>query len=462
MAIALPGLASGLNSAELIKSLMQIEAIPQSLLLRKAAATKNVVSAFQALNTRVAALAETATAAGKADALRQFKATSTSDAVKATTSTGAVAGTIDLTVTSLAQSQSGVSAAMTGWTGSLALTIVGGDGTTTEVTAASASIDDVVTAINRADAGVGAIKVAAGVDGDGTQQYRLQFTGAETGADAAFSIYQGTAAEVAGDTATDLLAAPGSAVIRSAKDAELRLWAGTDAEQTISSATNTFSDLLPGVSVTVAKTTTDPVSVSVARDSAAATTTVKGLVTALREAFAAIDTRATVTDSTDSAGNPIVSGGVFTGDSTVRAARQALLSAATMPLAGRSPSEIGLNITKNGNVEFDEAKFTAALAADPAMVESAVATLATRVADAAKTQSDPYKGVITAKISGQESLVKNLNTQADAWDQRLATRQSTLERTYAALEVRMSALNSQSSWLSSQIASLPTYGGNEK
>ena len=35
-------------------------------------------------------------------------------------------------------------------------------------------------------------------------------------------------------------------------------------------------------------------------------------------------------------------------------------------------------------------------------------------------------------------------------------RRSSLERTYAALEVALSRMNSQSSWLTGQLASLPT------
>lgn len=462
MAFAIPGLASGLDSATLVSQLMQLEAIPQSMLRTKAAKTQSVVTAFQTLNTKIASLAETAKAAAKSDALRTHTATSSSDAIKATASSGATIGALDLTVSRLATSQSAVTAPIAGWTGSQDLTIVAADGTRTEVRAASASLDDVVSAINGSSSGVSAMKVAAGTDGDGQPQYRLQLTGNETGADKAFTVYQGTAAEVDAATATDLLTAPGATVLRTAVDAEVLLWAGTDAEQAVTSASNTFENLLPGVSVTATKTTSEPATVTVARDTAAATSVVKGLVTGLRETFALIDTRSAVTNSTDAAGNPIISGGVFTGDSTVRAARQAILAAATSPVDGRSPSEIGLTITKNGSIEFDEEKFTAALAAEPAKVESMVATIAGRIADAATAQSDKYDGVITKKITGQQTLVENLNGQVSAWNDRLATRRATLERTYAALEVRMGALNSQSSWLSSQIASLPKFGGNEK
>ena len=41
------------------------------------------------------------------------------------------------------------------------------------------------------------------------------------------------------------------------------------------------------------------------------------------------------------------------------------------------------------------------------------------------------------------------------WDLRLTAKRSSLERTYTAMESRLGELKSQSSWLTSQIASLP-------
>ena len=42
------------------------------------------------------------------------------------------------------------------------------------------------------------------------------------------------------------------------------------------------------------------------------------------------------------------------------------------------------------------------------------------------------------------------------WDLRLAQRRTTLERQYSALEVALGQLQSQSTWLASQLSSLTT------
>lgn len=452
MGISLDGLASGLNTTDLIASLMKLEAIPQNLLKNKSTITSSTVTVLQALNQRIAALAELATKAAKPDALDLHTASSSSTSVTVTTDKGSAAGSIEFVVNKLAQAQSGVTAPMKEWSTPSAVTIVMDDGTTKELTPESASLDDVVSAINSSDSGVKAMKVASGVDGSGDPLYRLQLRSAATGSDSGFTVYQGTAADVTGGTAVDVLATLGSAVITTAQDAEITLWAGTSAEQKVTSKSNTFTDLLPGVAVTVSKESPDAVTLTIARDTAAATKVAQDLVASLTEIFTFIDSRSKVTIGTEGA----TSAGIFTGDSTVRSAKQGLLSAITMPVNGHSPSEIGINITRNGTIEFDATKFAAALAAEPGKVESALAALSGRVADAATMQSDKYDGVLTAKITGQESLVKNFDTQVASWDLRLAKRKSTLERTYSALEVAMSKMNAQSSWLSSQISSMPT------
>jgi flagellar hook-associated protein 2 len=79
-----------------------------------------------------------------------------------------------------------------------------------------------------------------------------------------------------------------------------------------------------------------------------------------------------------------------------------------------------------------------------------------RIGEVATGASDKYEGTLTLKIQSQEGMVKSLGDQIASWDLRLASRREGLQKTYAALEVSLSNLQSQSSWLSSQIASLPS------
>jgi flagellar hook-associated protein 2 len=451
MALGLDGLASGLPTTELIKSLLAIDAIPQTLLKNKVTSANTQITALQGLNTKIAALGALAATTAKPTSLDFYTATSSSPAVTATATTGASGGEIDVVVGALAQSQAGVTAPMASWSSPPVITIVAADGTAKEITATSNSLDDVIKAVNAAGAGVSATKVASGSDpATGEKLFRLQFTGTATGANAAFSVLQGTHAGGA-----DIIAA----TTRTAQDASVTLWSGTAAEQKITSTTNTFADLLPGVSVTVSAVSATPVKVTVARDTAKVSEAAATLVKALNDSLAYIATRSASTTTTDAEGNPMTVGGAFTGSSLTRDLTRNALAAASAPIGGKSPSEYGISITKTGTMEFDAVKFAAAYAKDPALVQGVVAEIATRIAAVAETASDKYTGTITSKVTGQESTVRNLTEQVARWDDRLASRKSNLERMYSAFEVRMSNMNAQMTWLTSQVDNLQAQKG---
>jgi flagellar hook-associated protein 2 len=456
--MAVDGLISGLDTTSLINSLMQAEAIPQTLLKSKVTDSTTFITAMQALNSKVAALADSAAKLAKPAGTDLHLASTSSTAATATAGTGAVDGTIDFTVDRLAQSQVTVTGPLTQWPDQPpTLTFVAADGTTKQITAASSSLADVAAAINQAGAGVSATRVAAGLDpATGQPLFRLQLSSTKTGAAAAFTAYRGTAADVTAGTATNLLSDPGASQVRQAQDAQLTLWAGTGAAQTVTSATNTFTDVLPGVAVAVTATSSTPVTLTVARDDKSISAAANSLATAVNDILTFITQKQAVSTSTDSAGGTVVTGGPFTGESSTRDVNQKLVDAVISPINGVSPSTYGISITRDGAVTFDQDVFAKAMAADPDTVKAAVATIGQRVADAATGASDTYTGSISLKIQGEQSMVKTLNDQITDWDTRLADRRSTLEKTYANLEVQLQQLQSQSSWLTGQLSSLPT------
>jgi flagellar hook-associated protein 2 len=298
--------------------------------------------------------------------------------------------------------------------------------------------------------------VSAGKAADGSALYRLQITASESGIAGGVTVYRGSEADVTAGTATTLLAETGAAEVAAARDASITLWAGTSAEQTLTSSTNTFSGVLTGVDITVAEVDTEPVTVTVAQNATGASAVVSGFVSKLSAAFATIATKSKVTNSTDSAGAATVSAGTFTGDSTVRQMKDTLLTAASDPVNGKSLSTIGISVTRDGSITFDSAKFAEALANDATGTQAMFSAMAARVEKAATDASDSIGGYLTSKVTGQEDAVKDLNTNIAAWDDRLAKRKEILQRQYTAMETTMSSIQSQSTWLSSQLASLTT------
>jgi len=453
MGLSLPGLASNLDTAAIIKALMDVEAIPKTLLSNKITDKKYVVSQLQSLNSAVQNLATSAKKLSDPVALNQLTARASSDAV--TVAAGKTAAPIraDIVVDRLATHHTVVTAAFSVWPDEPpVLTLENAEGELLELTPETTSPQDIAKAINAADAGVSAAVVAAGTDGLGAPVYRIQLTATESGAAGAFRLHRGDAAAVAAQTATDVTDEPGAAVITVGTDAQVRLWAGTAAEQVVTSGSNTFTNLFEGVDVTARTVSADPVTVTVAVDTAAKSRAVGEFVTQVATLLNGIKNGSTATPGTANGEQTTL--GVFTGDSTVRALRMAIEQAVQYPVDGVSPSTIGISIDRYGVLSFDSATFSAAVAEDPDAVDALFAAIAARVEETATQYSDKHEGLLTARITGQESEIKTLNTQMDAWDVRLAQRRATLEATYTRMETLLSRLNSQSSYLESQLAAL--------
>ena len=379
--LGLTGLSSGLDTSGIITKLMAIEAAPQTQLKTQLTSLQTHTTALQSLNTAIAGIATTANAALGANALNSFAATTDSSAATATATSTASTGSISLTVDQLAASQVTVTDPITSFDSSQLGTItirtgLPGSYHDTPITFASGDLDSVVAKINSSGAGITATKVAAGTATDGTPQYRLQFRGS-TGEAGKFSVSLGST------WTSDASSVLNLHQVATAQNAKITLYPNSDVSTQVSSATNTFSSVLPGVGITVSAKSGDPVTVTVAADATAASTSAQALVAGLSSVFSGIAASTAVTTSASTSGgtsSSATSGGVFTGDTLVRTTNDLLLTAATGRLDnGKSPSEIGITLTKTGTVTFDQAKFTAAMTADPVGTTAMYQEIAGRV-----------------------------------------------------------------------------------
>lgn len=453
MGIALDGLVSGLNTTELIKSLMDVNAIPRNLLKSKMTDKGVIISNLQSLNSSLQDIATKAKAALAPGAMARFATSSSASGVSVSATKDADPVTAEIVVDRVAQRHSVVTAAYAAWPDEPpVLTLQNSAGERVEVTATSSSPQDVAKAITAAGFGITARAVSAGTDAEGAPLYRLQLSAAETGATGTFRVDRGDVASVDAGTSTDLATEPGAATITTGADAQIRLWAGTAAEQVVTSSTGSFADLFTGVNVTVTAKPADPVTIGVTRDASAQAKASGDLISQLASLLTRIDNGSTAT--VPSGAGETTTLGVFTGDSTVRALRRALADAVQYPVDDVSPSSIGISVDRHGVLSFDQAKYTAALAEDPERVAQVFAGVVERVQDVAETYSDKHDGLLTARIIGQQGEVDAIGEQIGRWDVRLAQRKATLERTYAQLEVQLSRMQSQSSYLSSQLAAL--------
>ncbi|WP_028657265.1 flagellar filament capping protein FliD [Nocardioides sp. J54] len=430
------GLASGLDTAGIINQLMTLEAMSQSKLKTQVATEQGKVSALQKLNTSLQSLVTAAGDLGtKGTVWSTLRTTSSNPGVTVTATTSATPGGFDVTVTQTALTHrlSFTDAHAKGdqvtGTGTSVLLKRAGE-PDLQVDTANGTLQELATAINAADAGVRATLVRTGTSG-GVDQYRLMVESTTSGADQAFEL-------------TDLGGSPllGGATVRAGQDAVVEVGGIT-----ATSRTNTFTDVVPGVTITLAAGATGAADVTLARDAEGTSGAVKSFVEQVNSLLTQM--QSLTLNSKDGAG-------VLKGDATIRRVASALQNA-VFPNDGTSMAAFGLQTDRYGKLVFDEAKFAEAYAADPAAVAAAftgAGGFASRVEQVAKTASDKYDGAISNAINSHSSTITRLNKSIEAWDARLELRRQTLERQYTALETVLSQLGSQSAWLTSQLDAL--------
>ena len=441
--IGIDGLVSGLDTTAIIDKLMAVEANQQKLLASKKSGLQSVVSALQALNTKVSSLGTAAATAAKTESWQAAKATSSSTAVTAVTSAGAQPSSLTFTVDAVAASQSTLYTLPAQYTDLQPSFTLTRGGETTTITALSSHIGDVVAAFNAEGTGVTATAVNVGTAA--APVYKLQLTGTETGTANAFSV--AVANPAAGQTLT-------SQQLRAAADASITLWPDTPGATTVTSGSNTFEGLLTGVDVTVSATTEDPVTLTVTRDSKAMSTLAQNLVTNLNLVLSEITSRTTSGTGTAADGSSIITAGLLSGDTSIRLLQQQLLSAGSTSADGTDVASVGIVLGKDGTFSFDAEKFAAAYAADPTAVQDVVQKVATTLSSAATDASDATDGTLTSTIKVREDEVKDLADRISSWDDRLATRRAALVKTYAAMEVSMSQMKKTSDFLTQQLNQL--------
>jgi flagellar hook-associated protein 2 len=223
---------------------------------------------------------------------------------------------------------------------------------------------------------------------------------------------------------------------------------------TISSHTNTFASLVPGVDVTLGSGALGgtAVTVGIATDTTSMSQTVKGLVDQLNGVLSDID-------SATRTGTGTTKGGALAGDTGLRSLRDELVGSLYSD-AGSGLAAVGVQLDRYGKFVFDESKFKAAYQSDPAATAARFTKGATSsgfadrlavVADRASRSSD---GTLGSMVKGRTKTIDRLNSSITDWDMRLELRRTTLTRQFTALETALNKMNSQSSWLSGQIAQL--------
>ena len=443
MTMSVDGLISGMDTTALVTQLIQAEAGQQTALKRRLAASETAASAYRTVNTAFAAVRAAAESVLKVDAWTATKASSSSSSVTVSSNPSASPGSVTFTVDRLASAHA-VFRTDPAWTsatnpaGFASLDVYAADGVTKQgsiTVGGSQSLTDAAAAINASSHGLSAAVVRTD-----TGAYALQVTAKKSGADNVFSL-QGA----------------GTFSVNS-QGADAKLTIGTGATYSVTSDTNTFSNALPGVTVTVGKPSLGTeVTIDVAADPGAVSASIQALVDAVNSGLSQVKSY-----TNNSSGSTAA----LRGDFAVTQFSGQLLDAISSAVgADGSPAKLGFQLTKDGKVTFDKATFLTALKDGPELAQRmvtgtdgppAVAGIADRLLGVAKTASDSAAGSLVKLAEGQDSLAKDIKARIDAWDVRLAKRKEMLTRQFTAMETALSGLRNQSTWLAGQLNSLPS------
>jgi flagellar hook-associated protein 2 len=465
-----------MDTTNMIKQLMQVEAAPQTRLKTKVASAQTAVSSYQTVNSKVSALKGAADSLSQLSSWRSIKATSSSTTVTATASTNlnATSGSLTFDVTSLASKQMTTMPVQTftdgdgdgkldtkpvAITGATSITVTPGSYDTNGVFTSSGnpktidisadqSASGIAKAINAAGAGATAFVMPTSPT-DGV----LQITGSKTGAGNGFQIdgLDGTGTSGASPASTY------------ASSAALQMTGGDGTKYSVSSDTNTFTGLMAGVTITVSQKETG-VTIDASNDLSAIASKFQAMVDAANGALTEIGNQ-TAYDASTKQGSPL------TGDFSVRNMQQQILSAVSQGLSYPDPKftpdpnnpsakadtipfgtlkKFGIQLDSTGQLTFDSAAFTAAYNADPTKIQQAGMALG----DQFEKLSGNMSTNLTSVITGRNNEIDSLNTQISDWDVRLSAKQQALQKQYSDLEVALGKLKNQSSWLSGQLAGL--------
>lgn len=422
----LGGTAGQIDVTTLISQLMSAAALPQTQLQDQLGTQQSQIVTYQAINSKLASLLTAGQQLTDPTTWSATSATSTSSAVVATSAAGAPLGSTTFGVTAIARAQISTVAADT--SGNVVSDPSAGivvNGTSISLTSGSAS--DVAAAINAAKVGVSANVVQT----DSGQV--LQLTGLKTGATAgAFS-------------ATGFV--NGAQTVVAAQDAQIAVGTVGAGGYTVSSPTNTFTNVIPGVTFSVSAPV-DSVTISVGNGAQAISDAVQSMITSANAAMTEMN-------------NDTAQGAVLATNSSVEAITQSILSAVSRGTAtGGSFSTYGIDVDKNGVLSFDPSAFATAYAADPAGTQQAISGFATALNTTASNATDPTYGSITTAISAGQTTASSLNTQINNWNDRLSQIKDAYTAKFTAMETALAKLQSTQNYLTSMFDSMNKSSSN--
>ena len=448
--ITFGGISSGLPTEDIIQQLLTLERRPIDVLQQRRDDFTNRLEILQNLNTNTRTLRDRlreldnlgllGTTTSAEEEFSQFTASSSDETVLTASASGLAAPvSLNVRVSALAAAERQVSqtfSSLSDSVGTGTFSVQIGSGTTQDITITDGTLEGFVSAINDADVGVTASIID---DGSDTSPFRILIQSDSTGADNSLTL---TTSGLSGGTE------PTFSQTQAAADAEIILDPDGGSPITINSSTNTFSDLLTGLSLTVRDVSASGTSerITVAADTDRIVTAIQDVVSAFNDVISIIQEQFDV-DPTTNRGGPLI------GDSTLTTLKQRLTASIASQIGSgdiTSATQIGLSLDNEGQLTLDADELADQLEADFSGVRSFFAG-ADGLADLLRSTADAFvdtvDGALTARINGTTDAIADIDEQITAAEDRLGTVESNLVRQFAALERSVSNIQLQGNFL---------------
>lgn len=217
------------------------------------------------------------------------------------------------------------------------------------------------------------------------------------------------------------------------------------------SASNTVTSAISGVTLTLAKT--GPSSVTLANDPSTVTSQMTSLVNAYNSFIGTYQTL-TKYDPT----NQQV--GALIGDATVSSIKSQISNLIGQRVPGNgsvgSLSDLGVSFQVDGTLKLDSTKLTNALTNNPTGVQSLLsgANGIGPSLDKMITSWTGSNGIVTQRIANLNQTKKDLADQQTALDSQMSDYSDRLTKQYTALDTLMTKLQSTSSYIAQQFTAL--------
>jgi flagellar hook-associated protein 2 len=330
-----------------------------------------------------------------------------------------------------------------------------GSGSVQTVTLNSgATIQDLANGINDLGAGASASIINTGTDA--VPSYRLILTATSTGSSGAITV-------TADGTALDFLNSGGTGgtdTLQAAQDAQLKLGDPALNPVTFTRNTNVVSDAIPGVTLTLTKTTgAGSVNVNVTQDTNSVKTNIKALVSAYNDAVTFINSKNTYDPKTHQGGTFFAEG---TAGTVLSKLRQSLGGSVTGTSTYTNVGQIGVSTNKDGTISLDEASLSTALNSNYSAVKALLGGqisnpgIAKQLSNAIDTLNDVAGGAITLKQNSLTDQISRLTDQIATQQENIAQYQQRLQLQYAQLDSILRSVQGQSSFLTANQNTLGT------